>query len=99
MNKAEIISRHAQALKGQVGTSLTIDECEDIMKSLMNEAINFIRCSTQLPDQKELIIELDKDLDKMKEHPMLLFRHKNYQRGYDAGFISCYEWLLKKAIV
>lgn len=25
MNKAEIISRHAQALKNQVGTSLAID--------------------------------------------------------------------------
>ena len=41
MNKAEIISRHAQALKNQVGTSLAIDECEDIMASMMNEAINY----------------------------------------------------------
>ena len=44
MNKAEIISRHAQALKNQVGTSLAIDECEDIMASMMNEAINYTRC-------------------------------------------------------
>ena len=50
MNKAEIISRHAQALKNQVGTSLAIDECEDIMASMMNEAINYTRCSTQLKD-------------------------------------------------
>ena len=48
MNKAEIISRHAQALKGQVGTSLAIDECEDIMASMMNETINFIQCCTEL---------------------------------------------------
>ena len=41
MNKAEIITRHAQALKNQVGTSLAIDECEDIMASMMNEAINY----------------------------------------------------------
>ena len=51
MNKAEIISRHAQALKGQVGTSLAIDECEDIMANMMNEAINFIQCCTQLKDK------------------------------------------------
>ena len=44
MNKAEIISRHAQALKNQVGTSLAIDECEDIMASMMNEAINYTHC-------------------------------------------------------
>lgn len=49
MNKAEIISRHAQALKGQVGTSLAIDECEDIMASMFYEAINFIRCCDKLP--------------------------------------------------
>ena len=51
MNKAEIISRHAQALKNQVGTSLAIDECEDIMASMMNEAINYTRCCEELnPD-------------------------------------------------
>ena len=48
MNKAEIISRHAQALKNQVGTSLAIDECEYIMASMMNEAINYTHCCTQL---------------------------------------------------
>lgn len=53
MNKAEIISRHAQALKNQVGTSLAIDECEDIMASMMNEAINYTHCCTELKAKRE----------------------------------------------
>lgn len=57
MNKAEIISRHAQALKRQVGTGLAIDECEDIMASMMNEAINFIHCCTELRDKEAPKIE------------------------------------------
>lgn len=61
MNKAEIISKHAQALKGQVGTSLAIDECEDIMASMMNEAINFIQCCTQLKDTEALTFDEFKD--------------------------------------
>ena len=52
MNKEEIISRHAQALKGQVGFALAIDECEDIMASMMNEAINYSQCCTEFADGK-----------------------------------------------
>ncbi len=59
MNKAEIISRHAQALKNQVGTSLAIDECEDIMASMMEEAINYTHCcksDSELLKDKEVVI-------------------------------------------
>lgn len=46
-----------------------------------------------LPTEEQLISELDKTLDKLKDHEMKLFRHRNYQRGYDAGFISAYEFI------
>ena len=64
MNKAEIISRHAQALKNQVGTSLAIDECEDIMASMMNEAINYTHCCTEFFCEDE---DLEYSSKKCKE--------------------------------
>lgn len=73
MNKAEIISRHAQALKNQVGTSLAIDECEDIMASMMNEAINYTHCcesdSELLPNMtlEQAIEKAKQNMDKIKD--------------------------------
>ena len=64
MNKAEIISRHAQALKGQVGTSLAIDECEDIVASMFYEAINYTRCCM---GEAELKAKLEEQLEDIRQ--------------------------------
>lgn len=53
MNKEEIINRHAQALKNQVGTSLAIDECKGIMASMMNEVINYTHHCSELPSKHD----------------------------------------------
>lgn len=81
MNKAEIISRHAQALKVQVGTSLAIDECEDIMASMMNEAINYTRSCCKLKDKEETAFDL-----WLKN-----FKKTEYGYWFDERTVYCYE--------
>lgn len=89
MNKAEIISRHAQALKGQVGTSLAIDECEDIMASMMNEAINFIRCSTQLPTLEEIKLKAKQETS----FPKMCYPNEIIEISCCAKYKEGAEWM------
>ena len=39
MNKEQLINRHARNLKSLVGTGLAQDECQDIIKYAVNEAL------------------------------------------------------------
>ena len=66
-----------------------------IQKQIENltEQLRLYDVVVSLPTEEELISELDKTLDKLKDHEMKLFRHRNYQRGYDAGFMSAYEFI------
>ncbi len=94
MNKAEIISRHAQALKGQVGTSLAIDECEDIMASMFYEAINFIRCCETLKDKKAITYEQYRDFIYTKDRNKYINK-ETQMPTYEDEIELRYEWHLK----
>ena len=48
MSKKQLISRHARNLKSLVGTGLAQDECEDIIKYAVNEALTLYGVGSSL---------------------------------------------------
>ena len=49
MNKEQLINRHARNLKSLVGTGLAQDECQDIIKYAVNEALTLYGVGSSLP--------------------------------------------------
>lgn len=49
MNKAKLVSAHAQDLKRQVGLGLSIDECEDIISRVVDGYESLVKESDSLP--------------------------------------------------
>ena len=59
MNKEQLINRHARNLNSLVGTGLAQDECQDIIKYAVNEALTLYGVGCSCVDKETLISDLD----------------------------------------
>ena len=48
MKKEELINKHARSLKSSVGTGLALDECQEIIKHAVNEALSLFSVELQV---------------------------------------------------
>ena len=64
MNKAKLVSIHAQDLKIQVGLGLSIDECEDIIARAIDGYESLVKESDSLPCVRECLIQVNETLER-----------------------------------
>lgn len=68
MNKEQLINRHARSLKSLVGTGLAQDECRDIIKYAINEALTLYGVSKRykftFKDEEGLLIIVHEDTER-----------------------------------
>jgi len=93
--RKQLVEYYTSLIELVYENSKDIEQTKCLLTDMVDRVLRLPVVGCSLPSEEELISELDKDLDKMKTHEMKLFRHRNYQRGYDAGFISAYEFIKK----
>ncbi len=64
MNKEQLINRHARNLKSLVGTGLAIDECQDIIKYAVIEALTLYGVVKSLPSKEAFIPKLETTVEE-----------------------------------
>ena len=69
MSKEQIINRHARNLKSLIGTGLAQDECNEIIKYAVNEALTLYGVVKSLPSKEVIISEAVKYQDDFLDDP------------------------------
>jgi len=91
MNKKQLINRHARNLKSLVGTGLAQDECQDIIKYAVNEALTLYGVGSSLPSKEETDFEANRQADFIN-----IFGEKRQNLSRYQGFMNCVNWYAEK---
>tara|TARA_R110000787_G_scaffold257957_1_gene363144 strand:- start:203 stop:508 length:306 start_codon:yes stop_codon:yes gene_type:complete len=94
----EIIENEMDCLITDVDFVIKKEGSLQALVNMLEAAINYTRCSAELPSMEAANTEIVDSLGILKTMKNSPCKEANYDEAYVTGFANCYNWIRDKAI-